>query len=228
MEAFDFQQKIFVGITGKNGDWQQKIKDINRLKITAVAVFIERFEKEQRKKLYQTLLRSCIKEVPLVHLRHDAGSSELDFFIENFGTKFFNIHEDFFDILGKWKGYCDKLYLEMDYDSKIAKNVDVSKIAGFCIDLAHLKAAIARGSDEAFYIISRKGKIKTSCNHLSGYSDESDKDIHFVKSLKDFDYLATLPKSAFGEVIAIEVDNPIADQLEFKDYAAKILNNRFL
>ena len=227
MEKDDFLEKIFVSVTGAGDGWRQKVDEINKFGITQVAVFIERFEKDERQKLYCALLASSIKKVPLVHFRHDAGIDEMDFFIKNFGTQFFNIHESCFDILNKWKGYWDKLYLEMNYDGQIAKNVDVSKIGGFCVDLAHLKAAITRGTDEAFYIISQKNKIKTSSNHLSGYSPERDEDVHFVKNLKDFDYLPTLPKCAFGEVVAIEVDNYIADQLKFKDYCAKILNSYF-
>jgi len=223
MEINNFDKKIFVSVTGENDDWRGKIEEVNNFKITAVAVFIERLEKESRRELYAALLQSCVKSVPLVHLRHDAGVDEMDFFIKNFGTQIFNIHEANFDTLEKWKGYWDKLYLEMNYDSKIPENVDIDKIGGFCVDLAHLKAAIARGSDEAFYIISRKNKIKTTSNHLSGYSLDKNEDIHFVENLKDFDYLTTLPECAFGQVIAMEVDNCVSDQMKFKEYIAGIL-----
>jgi hypothetical protein len=222
-----FNQRIFVSVTGEGDGWRQKIEDINKLKIASAAVFIERFEKEQRKELYDALLYSCIKEVPLVHMRHDAAADEMEFFIKNFGTKLFNIHEDTFNFIDQWRGYWDKLYLEMNYDSNIAANVDISKIGGFCVDLAHLKAAIARGADEAFYIISHLKKTNVSSNHLSGYSFDKNEDVHFASDLKDFDYLAVLPKAAFGQIIAMEVDNDIADQLKFKDRAAKILNNYF-
>ncbi|MCU0652657.1 MAG: hypothetical protein MUD10_00160 [Candidatus Pacebacteria bacterium] len=226
MEEIDFKQRIFVSVTGQGSGWRRKVRDINRQGIAAAAVFVERLERGERHKLYAALLRSSIKSVPLVHLRHDADASEIDFFINKFKTKFFNVHESNFDILSRWQGYWDKLYLEMNYDDRIAANVDVSKIGGFCVDLAHLKAAISRGAGEAFYILSRKG-TKVSSNHLGGYSQIGDHDVHFVKDMKDFNYLSSLPKGEFGEVIALEVDNNITDQLKFKERVAAILNNYF-
>lgn len=218
--------RIYLGITGaKNSDWQSKLEEINRLGIKEAAVFLERFNKQQRHNLCRMLLKSSISKVPFVHLKGDSSKDEIKFFIDNFGTKHFNIHEEHFDLLDQWKGYWDKLYLEMNYDSKVAKNVKVRKIGGFCVDLAHFKAAIARGSEEAYYIFVRKNKIKFACNHLSGYSFQKSKDLHTVSTLKDFDYLTSLPKWVFGEVIALEVDNGIEEQMKFKEYLIKILSN---
>ena len=42
-------------------------------------------------------------------------------------------------------------------------------------------------------------------------------------SLKDFDYLTTLPKYVFSDIIALEVDNSIKEQLKFKEYLDKLL-----
>jgi|SRR3989344_142807 len=225
MDKTDFSKIIYLGITGgKNIDWQSKLEEINQLGIKEAAVFLEQFNKQERDNLRRFLLESSIKKVPLVHLRSDTGKDEIDFFINNFKTKYFNIHEDHFNLLGQWEGYWDKLYLEMDYNSEIGKNVKVRKIGGFCVDLAHFKSAIARGSEEAYYIFMGKNKIKFASNHLGGYSPETKSDLHTITSLKDFDYLTTLPKWVFGEVIAIEVYNSIKEQLIFKDYIAKLLS----
>lgn len=224
MNKMDFPKKIYLGITGiKNTDWQSKLKEINRLGVKEAAVFLECFQKQQRHNLYRMLLRSSIKSVPLVHLKDDSKKDEIQFFIDNFGTRHFNIHEHSFNALNQWKGYWDKLYLEMDYNDKIAKNVKVKKIGGFCVDLAHFKSAIARGSEEAYYIFLRKNKIKFSCNHLSGYSPEKNCDLHTIKSLKDFDYLTTLPEWIFGEIVALEVFHSIEEQIKFKAYIEQCL-----
>jgi hypothetical protein len=218
--------KIYLGITGKdNMDWQSKLKEINQLNLKEVAVFLERFQKKEREHFYKFILKSSIQKVPLVHLRDDVDKEEIKFFINNFKTKYFNIHEKSFDLLNKWKGYWDKLYLEMNYDSEIAKNVKVRQIGGFCIDLAHFKSAIARGSEEAYYIFLRKHKIKFTCNHLNGYNPVKRCDLHTITSLKDFDYLFTLPKYVFGDIIALEVENTIKEQIKFKKYLTNLLNN---
>jgi len=228
MNKIDFSKRIYLGITGaKNIDWQLKLKEINRLGIDVAAVFLECFKKQQRDNLYRLLLKSSIKKVPLVHLRNDVGKKEIRFFIDNFKTQYFNIHEDSFSLLSKWEGYWDKLYLEMNYDSKIAKNVKVRQIGGFCIDLSHFKSAIARGSEEAYYIFIRRNKIRFTCNHLNGYSPKKKRDLHTITTLKDFDYLTTLPKYVFGKCIALEVKNSIKEQIKFKEYLTKLLNNYF-
>lgn len=221
----DFSGKIYPSITGFiNADWQGQLKEINELKLTEVAVFLSAFDKKERDHLYKFLLKSSIKRVPLVHLRDDTDASDIKFFIKNFKTEHFNIHEQFFGILNQWKGYWKKIYLELNYNDEIPKSVDVEKIGGFCIDLSHLKTAIARGTKEAFYISKNKDKIRFSCNHLNGYDEKTKEDKHTITDLRDFDYLKTLPKYVFGEIIALEVYNSIKEQLEFKKYISKILN----
>jgi len=218
--------KIYPSITGhKTIDWQSKLKEINQLKINQAAVFIEWFDKKERPHLYKFLLKSSIKKVPLVHLRDDTDKEDIEFFVKNYGTQYFNIHEEHFDLLDQWSGYWDKLYLEMNYDSQIAKNVKVRQIGGFCIDLSHFKAAIAWGSEEATYAFFRKNKIKFACNHLNGYDPIKKCDKHTIDNLNDFDYLITLPKFVFGQIIALEVNNPIKEQIEFKKYLTKLLTN---
>jgi len=226
MENLSFSEKIYLSITGeKNIDWQSKLKEINKLKIDKVAVFLERFDEKERDNFYRFLLKSTIKKVPFVHLRDDVTNEEIKFFIDKFKTDCFNIHEEHFECLDKWKDFWSKLYLEMNYDSQITKKVKVRKIGGFCIDLAHFKSAVARGAKEAHYIHSRKHKIKFTCNHLGGYSPEKMHDLHIIKNLKDFDYLITLPKYVFGKIIALEVDNSIKEQILFRKHVSKLLDN---
>ncbi len=228
MNVNNFSKKIFLGITGeKNVDWQSKLEEINQLKIKEAAVFLELFNKKQRENFYRFLLKSSIKKVPLVHLRDDVEKEEIQFFVDNFETRYFNIHEEHFDLLDKWKGCWDKLYLEMNYDSKIAKNVKVRRIGGFCVDFAHFKTAVTRGAEEAYYTFLRRNKIRFTCNHISGYSSSENCDLHTINNLKDFDYLTTLPKYLFGKILAIEVFNSIKEQEKFKKYIINLLNNYF-
>ena len=228
MNKQNFSKRIFLSITGgKNIDWQAKLEEINQLKIKTACVFLERFNKKQRDNFYRLLLKSSIKKVPLVHLRDDVSKKEIKFFIDKYKTDYFNIHEEHFKVLNKWKGYWDKLYLEMNCDSDIAKDVKVRRIGGFCIDLSHFKAAIARGTKEAYYVFIRRHKIKFTCSHLNGYSPSKRRDMHTITSLKDFNYLTTLPKYVFGKIIALEVENSIKEQIKFKEYLTKFLDDYF-
>ncbi len=221
--------KLFVSITGsENTDWREQLREINNYGIKKAAVFVERFDREQRESLYQALLKSEVEEVPLVHLRHDVVVEEIDFFINNFSTPYFNIHEETFYFLDKWKKHWDKLYLEMNADSEIAGNVKVEEIGGFCIDLAHFRKSVTRGTEEAYYIYLRRNDIEFSSNHISGYLEEEDMDMHTVDEVERFDYLKDLPEYLFGEVLALEVDNSIREQLQFQEYVSEVLEDRGL
>tara|TARA_Y100000031_G_C8243281_1_gene396757 strand:+ start:516 stop:986 length:471 start_codon:yes stop_codon:yes gene_type:complete len=149
---------------------------------------------------------------------------ELEFLVKNFKSKYLTIHESSFNNLKEWKGLHKKLFLEMNYDNKVFKNSKVEKIGGFCIDLSHFKASLARWTHDFEYVTKKENIHKYfKCNHINGYSKSWKKDLHTVRSLKEFDYLKTLPKFIFGKVIAIETFNGISDQLKFKKYLTKIL-----
>ena len=221
--------KILLSITGKESfDWADKLKEINARKIDEVAVFLECFDKKERDSFYPLLLKSTVKTVPFVHLREDVSKEEIKFFVDRFQTRHFNIHEDHFKNLDQWQGYWDKLYLEMNFDDKVAKDVKVKKIGGFCVDLAHLKSAISRGTEEASYLFFKKNEEEVACNHLNGYDPVEMKDIHLIKDLSAFDYLTTLPKYAFGKIIAIEVYNSIEEQIKFREYIGRLLEKYLL
>ncbi|MFA5355515.1 MAG: hypothetical protein WC302_02200 [Candidatus Paceibacterota bacterium] len=227
MKNLSFRDKVFPSITGEGSlDWSRKLKEINSLEIKQICIFLSRFDKKERSNLYRLLLKSKIKEIPFVHLRDDMEAKELDFFINNYNTRFFNAHEDSF-LQDEWKDYRDKIYLEMDYNNKIEKAVEVKRAAGFCVDLAHFRASVARGTKEASYTYLKRKGMRFGCNHIGGYDPAKMDDKHRITGLKDFNYLITLPKFLFGEVLAIEADNSIKEQLEFKEYIIKILNDYF-
>jgi len=218
--------QLLVGITGfTNKHWQSKLKEINKYKIKTVSLFLERFEKEQREQIYKALLKSKIKQIPLVHIRSDMSRDELVFLNNNYNSEYFTIHEDHFMVLPKWKGFYKKLYLEMNTDDYVSKKVNVNRIGGFCVDLSHFKVEQTKQSMEYDYTIKRK-KVRHyfKCNHLNGYSPEKNTDLHVVRNFKEFDYLRTLPKFVFGQVIGIEMDNSISEQLVYRKYLLKVLN----
>jgi hypothetical protein len=218
-------KKILVGITGtKSIHWRNKLKEVEKSKIAEVALFLEYYKKSERKIIYQALLKSSLKKIPLVHIRNDMKKEELELLARNFKTKYFTIHEDGFNFLKNWQGYHQKLYLELNYDNFISKKIDIYKIGGFCLDLSHFKVEEAKYSKEFYYILQkRKNKKLFACNHLNGYSYKDNIDLHNIKSLKDFNYLKTLPGFLIGNIIALETFNTISEQLKFKKYLIKII-----
>jgi hypothetical protein len=222
------KDKIIISITGsRKKHWKNKLFEIEDHSIRKVALFLEIFTKNQRKEIYSALMNSNLKEIPFVHARNDMELKEFNFLTKNFNTKFFNIHEGSFKYLDKWEGIYNKLLLELDYNNNIPKQVDLNRIKGFCIDTSHFMAAKERGVKEYFYIMKhKKNKKLFIANHINGYSYFWKKDLHKPKKLKDFDYLKTLPKFLFGKYIAIEVFNPIKEQLKFKEYIYDLIKNK--
>ena len=217
---------ILVSITGSTEkEWQDKLKEINNLKIKEVALFLEIFENTQREKIYKALKISCVKNIPLVHIRHDMTKDELEFLKENYKTKYFTCHEENFvhHDVENWKGFYKNIYLEMNFDNFVSKKVNVEKVSGFCVDLAHFKVGLEKLSKDFEYIFDRKDKKLFVCNHLNGWNPEKNIDMHIIHNLKDFDYLKTLPKFVLGKIIALETFNSIKEQLDFKKYLEEIL-----
>ena len=226
-----FSKRILVGITGKTEqDWRSKLKEVEKYNIKKIALFLEQYGPQQRQKIYAALLNSKIRRIPFVHARDDMEKEEFLFLKKRFKTRYFNIHKGSFKNLKKWEGIHRYLFLEFGIrdSNKIPKNVDVSKIGGFCIDLSHFKAEEERWTKAFEYVIERK-KVHHyfKCNHLNGYSFKRRKDKHTVQSRRDFDYLHTLPKFVFGDIIALEMYNPIKQQLRYRDYLIKLLNHKF-
>ncbi|MDP2930797.1 MAG: hypothetical protein Q8N56_04345 [bacterium] len=217
-------KRILVGLGALESKWKDQLKEIDKLKIHKVSLFLECMELPERKKIYNALLDSKIEYIPLVHIRGDMERTELLFLKRNFESSFFTIHEDEFKFLPKWRDFHKNLFLEMDHDSFISKSVKIERIGGFCVDLSHFKAAEGKWSKEFEYTIKKKKVSRYfACNHLNGYSYELNSDLHTIKSLEDFNYLKTLPNFLFSKVIALEMGNSIAEQLKFKKYLLELL-----
>lgn len=218
------QKQLLVSITGyKKNDWQNKLREITKYHIKEIGLFMEAFPPRQRQGLLSDLKKSCVKKIPLVHIRQDTTKQEIKFLIKNFGSRYFTIHESHFPILKNWRGYYKNLYLELNTDNRINKYVQVKKIGGFCTDLAHFEIETVKQSREFRYTVDRIGKVKIGCNHLSGYSRYRNTDLHTVTGVKQFDYIKKLPHVVFGNVIAFEIFNSIKDQLCYYPHVKKIL-----
>lgn len=229
----NFDNRIFVGITctssrrNKNC-WKKQLQEINKFRIKEIALFLTTLNCSQRKKLYKELEKSCVEKVKLVHIRgQDFTKPEIEYFYNRYKTRLFNCHEGEFDRLyKKFPRFRKNIVLELNYDNNIENKLEPNRMGGFCLDLSHFKAAEERHSAECGYVMKRLKNTKFKANHLNGYGKRNKTDLHFVTSKHQFDYLKELPKCLFGEVIALELENSIKKQLEFKEYLVKMLQNK--
>ena len=151
------KDKLLVSLTGRTiFGLKKKLNEIENFRIKRVALFLEFYTKSQKEKIYEALLNSNIKEIPFVHARNDMDIGEFKFLIKKFKTKYFNIHENGFQYLNKWKGLHQKLLLELNYNNQIPEEVELNKIRGFCIDLSHFKASKERATKEYNFVMAKK------------------------------------------------------------------------
>ncbi|MBU3942516.1 hypothetical protein KKA24_00870, partial [Patescibacteria group bacterium] len=194
-------RKILLGVTTTSGsNWRGKIKEIKKLGLKEVAFFVTCLNKEERQEFYDLAEETGVK-APFVHIKSDMDVSELDYLVDKFKTKVFNIHtEREYPLKYNLSKYKKKIYIENIYFDLLEE--EVKEFGGICLDMSHLE------EDS----ISRKNKFKQNieiiernfigCNHISAITKEprfdeeagfSRHDRHFFKDLSELDYLKKYP-----------------------------------
>lgn len=216
--------------TTRGSDWQEKIKEIDKLAITRAAVFPTCLLKPAREKLYGLLEKSCLQEIPLVHLRSDMLPSELDYFINKWQTKVFNTHSQkefpFQYDLSKFKKmiYIENIYTGFDPE-------EIKDFAGLCLDFSHLENDKRLHKENFKKNIAVLKQFPIGCNHISAVASQTHQDIegspiyavHRLTNLSELDYLKNYPLKWFSDFIAIELENSLKEQIEAIDYIVKTI-----
>lgn len=178
----NLEEKILFGLTGRNAaEVIAKLGDAEALGIEKAALFLETLSPEEKRKVYERLKDTSIKEFPLVHIRDDMLHSELEFLDRQLKTRYMTMHENQFHLLEEWKGFDKKLFLEMNTDNSMPQNVDMKKIGGFCIDLAYYKVAKEKHAIEYDFVMAHEKTALFGCNHLNGYNPKENRDMHRVE-----------------------------------------------
>lgn len=220
----------------KDACWSQ-IKEINTLKISEAALFLTGFDTELRKKLYKTLLKAKKKHpftLPFIHARSDMSPDEYTFLIKEFGTKSFNLHPTRQCPLLHKLPYRlrRRIYIE-NTDSLL--NEDLDGFAGVCLDVSHL---------EDYRLMNRhrmhnkvrdlSRKLVVGVSHISAITAKpyifKNGDItyapHLATSIADFAYLLRYPVALLGKYAALELENPLWEQLEIKEHIDQLIDAR--
>ncbi len=215
-------KKVYVSLTGYDYmTFERKFKELKKFKITECCVFLSALSHRHHKYVFENLLKSNIKYIPLVHINDETTKAEIEFFKKNFKTKYFNIHGRSLNDLDKYGEYTKNILLETHPEVKF-NEVLFLKTGGFCIDVAHFWRAKEIQSKDYFQVLKFKDQKLFKCNHLSGYK-KGWGDLHDIKTVKDYEYLKEVPKFVFGDILAIEVMDTINTQLKIKSFIEKIL-----
>lgn len=96
------KKEILLGLTTTpKSNWIRKIDQIDEYKIKKIALFPTFLKIEDRKELYDLLEKTCLEEIPHVHLRDDMEEWELEMYIQKYNTQVFNIHGEHADTYKK-------------------------------------------------------------------------------------------------------------------------------
>ncbi len=217
-------KKVYVSLTGYDlKNFESKFRELKKFNITEVCLFLSALPHKHHKYVFEKLLHSNIKYIPLAHISHETTKVEIEFLKKNFKTKYFNIHAKSLDDLDKYIPYQKNILLETHPEVEF-NEVLFLKTGGFCIDIAHFWRAKEIQSKDYNQIMKFKNRSNLfKCNHLSGYKEKWG-DLHDIKNEKSFEYLREVPKFIFGDILAIELMDTINTQLKVKKYIEKILN----
>lgn len=232
--------KILLGLTTtKKSDWRGKVKEVDELGLTEIALFLTCLEVGKRKELYKLLEKTNLKEIPVVHLRDDFEEWEFAYLIKRFKTKFFNTHFDRVDekFFAESKGYLKKIYLEnhIDFSDDTFYLLDI--FAGLCLDVSHwhdYNQIQKLGNYKKFLEILKKYKIGFC--HISAMREKPFSKIknkrkvkyyhsHWLRDLSELNYVKKYVKY-LPRFCAIELENPLKRQLEAKKYLEKIISRK--
>jgi len=233
------ERKILPTITTTNYEdgssfngWQGKISEIDQLNLKEVAVFLTGVKLETREELYKLLEQTKLEAVPFVHLKTDMAAWEMEYFINHWQTKVFNFHtQQEFKIDNDLSAFYKKIYLE-NTSLKLAES-EIENFAGLCLDFSHFDDARNFNEDLYKQWLGIFKKYPIGCAHISAvkkerwfdkkYGDFFRHSSHKFSQLSEFDYLKNYPSEFFPEIIAIELENSLAEQLVVKEYIEGLL-----
>lgn len=218
---------VYAGV----GDWRSKVKEIDTLGLKQVAVFVTAMFFDERQELYRALENTGLEEIPFVHIKSEMRPEEMEYFINHWKTRVFNHHLfSEFPLEYDLKKYFPKICIENTCAPILEK--DLTGFGGLCLDFTHMEDARRSFPDLYKSWQETFARFPVGCGHISAIKETPwfDKrgsgprhSYHRFEKLSDFDYLKNFSLSQFPPVIALELENSLAEQLKAKEYVEKIL-----
>ncbi|MFH1780989.1 MAG: hypothetical protein ABH841_03240 [Candidatus Nealsonbacteria bacterium] len=213
--------------------WRSKITEIKKFKLREVCLFLTCLNAEERQELYSLLSDTSIQCVPFVHIRTDMTIQELEFLEQTYGTKLFNIHSlKEFPLIYDYGSRKKRICVENNHYT--FEEREIQEFGGTCLDLSHLENDRLLHPESYRRIINFLTKYPPRCSHVSAIKKKpflngngfQRYDIHTLADLSEFDYLKRYPLEYFGQIAAIELENPIKEQLEVQEYINALIKNK--
>jgi hypothetical protein len=231
-------KKVLMGLTTfPEADWSEKINEITQLGIAELALLPNYLTIEQRKQLYEMLKSTPLKSIPHVNLADDAQSWELDYLVQNYGTKIFTAPatKQGYLTMTNLPKYNTMIYMENGEDDKQNKFFNDQlfekyQVHGISLDMAHLENEkhISKPSYKKTILMLEKYPI--GCNQIRGVNKTTVSKLfkkpihdHHLKTLEQLDYLREHPREYFSPFVVMELSNSLMEQQEIKQYIEEVL-----
>lgn len=210
--------------------WREKIPELPELGVTECALFVTGLTSSQREECYTLLLQAkqlLPFTIPFVHAVSSMREDEFWFLHDTFGTEAFNLHPqwDFPLVHSLSTRIRERIFIENCSVSTPLTREDLVGFAGLCLDLSHLEDARRNHPENFARTVALTRTTKVGANHISGVRNLGVRpdgslggtSTHIAETSEDFSYLATIPARCFSAVLALELENPIKEQLELID-----------
>jgi hypothetical protein len=206
--------------------WREKIAELEPLGIRQVGLFVTGLQKAERKGCYRELL--ALREhhpfsISFVHAVSDMDDAEYAFLRHEFGTRWFNLHplREFPLIHPLSDETRSFITIENSCFVDLIQIQDLQGFAGLCIDIAHLEDTRLVNPSGYGQILELCEAFPVRANHISAsitpasevYRGFPKHSSHHLAAEVELNYLSQMPKEVVGEVVALELENPLAEQL---------------
>lgn len=227
-------RKVLVSITTtttkreRNGQsLAADVAEAKRLGLKELAFFPTCLAASERQEAYTLLGQIPDLQIPFVHARNDMSVQEFHLLQTKFGTKRFNLHSPRYHLFPQSHDSL-KGVIAIENAGPELQPQDVQGFAGLCLDLSHLETDRRLQRENYEQVLSLVKTYGVKANHISASGDEAylssydpfgqlHYDKHWMDKLSEIDYIKNYPEECFGEFVAIELENPLAEQLKIKE-----------
>jgi len=207
--------------------WRDKLLEVQQLKLSSVALFLTGVRADERAELYRELHQAQANHrftIPFVHAVSEMRDDEYRLLVDTYGTQTFNLHPSRqFPLQHELSpAIRQRITIENAFIDRALEPYDLEGFNGLCIDVAHAEDLRRTHPAEFEKFAELVNKFPVHANHISIVSDSRMLDsegnmtfhTHVLAEGGDTSYLAGYSLNFFGPLVAIELADTIADQLQ--------------
>jgi len=222
-------RRILPSITSVGGtqcSWRDKIAEVRELALNEFSLFVTGLTPLERKECFamlKVLRRECDFKIPFVHAVSEMCEDEFWYLTHEFGTEKFNLHpvREFPLSHALSSRIRERIYIENSTVDAPLGAGDIEGFAGICLDVSHLED-LKRTSEQGYAeLVKLLETYPIGANHISAVGPNPNFFVdgvayhsnHVLGSAKELSYLSSFPRQFFSEICAIELENPLSQQL---------------